>query len=256
MKGVYFLAFTIAIAAVAAGYSGQLDAQPVPSPVPSPAPTLAPVLVAPTATMLAGVQYPIDLQNCSVELQGKSVLTVHPKQGVTAFPVSWGTRQQVLFRADLPGAYDVSLYWPDASGTVRELEISLVVAGGPSPVNPPPGPAPSPAPGPTAKVSDGHLWLMTIVPDLTAETPAQGAIRADATIQSLLDAHKNQFRAIDQNAPAAYAPWITALKARGLPAAACIVDDREPAGTLRDSLSLASATPADVAALVKKWEAD
>ena len=48
---------------------------------------------------------------------------------------------------------------------------------------------------------------------------------------------------------------MTAAKARGLPVA-CIVDDREPAGTICDSVSLATATAANVNALLKKWEAN
>ena len=122
-------------------------------------------------------------------MQTRSILTVHPKTGVTAFPVSWGSRQQVLFRADNPGNYDISLYWPDSTSIVRELEISVIVAGGPTPVNPPPGPAPKPAPGPSVlPIADGHLWLMLIVPDLSAQTPGEGTIRADATIQADLAA--------------------------------------------------------------------
>ena len=216
---------------------------------------LAPSLLAPTAGMLVGVQYPIELENCPLDTQTHSILTVHPKTGVTAFPVLWGTRQQVLFRADVAGTYDVSLYWPDSAGTVHEIEVSIVVAGGPCPVNPPPGPAPSPVPGPT-KIADGHLWLMLVTQDLAVETPAEGAIRADPKIQAQLDLHKNQFRSIDvPTAPAAYAPWVTAARGIGLPVA-LLVDDRQPAGTLRDSLSLTTATPADVAALLKKWEDD
>ena len=133
------------------------------------------------------------------------------------------------------------------------MEVSVIVAGGPAPVNPTPGPGPTPVPGPVSTpIADGHLWLMTVLPDFTAQTPVQGAIRADAAIQAELDKKSNKFRWIDVNAPTEYAPWVTAAKAIGLPAA-CIVDDRDAAGTIRDSLPLATATAADVAVLVKKW---
>ena len=59
-----------------------------PAPV-APAVTVAPALVLPAAPMQVGVQYPIDLKNCSADVQTHSCLVVHPKAGVTIYPVSW-----------------------------------------------------------------------------------------------------------------------------------------------------------------------
>ena len=112
-----------------------------------------------------------------------------------------------------------------------------------------------PAPGPqVASIPNGHLWLMAIVPDLTAIQPNEGAIRADALIQQDLAAHQNHLRWIDQSAPTDYAPWLQAARTKGS-RVVCVVDDRDPAGTLKDSLTLdANTITADVAALLKRWQ--
>jgi hypothetical protein len=196
--------------------------------------------------MQIGVQYPIGLVNCPPALQSKSTLTVHPKMGVTIFPVSWGTRQQVLFQATAAGTFDISLYWPDSTGTVQETEVSITVAGGPAPVNPP-------DPGPSATtVPAGRLWLIAVIPDVNQQTPAQGAILTSKDLHALLDSKGNHLRWVDPaTAPADLAGWVTRAQSDGLPRLYLV--DADPAGTaVKVSVPL-PATAAAVVNLIQKW---
>ncbi len=222
-----------------------------------PAPVPAPSLVPPAVSMIVGVQYPIDLQNCPTALQSKSVLTVHPKTGATFFPVSWGTRQQVLFQATVPGTYSVSLYWPDANGTVQETEVSVVVSGV-TPVNPP---DPGPAPPTSGTIANGKLWLIGVLPSLTAQTPTQAAIESSAAVQAAIAKHGNHFRWIDpQTAPPDLEPYVQEADVQTGSAGVLLVADGSNPASIAVSKRLkatipitATVTPATVVSLIQKW---
>jgi hypothetical protein len=110
---------------------------------------------------------------------------------------------------------------------------------------------PPPAPAPTETIPAGRLWLLCVLPDVNRQTPAQGAIPANAALRKLLDAHANHFRWVDpQTAPPELAAWIERAKKDGLPRA-LIVDAAPGGGSVKESVPLTSA--ADMLLLLQKW---
>ena len=128
--------------------------------------------------------------------------------------------------------------------------LGLCLAADPPPAPPVPKPAP-PAPVPTETIPAGRLWLLCIFPDVNRQTPAQGAIPANAALRKLLDAHANHFRWVDpQTAPPELAAWIAQAEKDGLPRA--LIVDAAPGGSLvKDSVPLTSAR--DMLSLLQKW---
>jgi hypothetical protein len=152
-----------------------------------------------------------------------------------------------------PGTYTLRV--TAANFTTKKIGTAkkTVTVQGVTPPNPPqPGPAPSPPQPGTATIPAGRLWLIAVIPDVTKQTPEQGAIRASPELHKLLDSKGNHLRWVDpQTAPAELAPWVQRAVADGLPRA-IVLDGEESGSVVKESVSL-PATSADAVSLLEKW---
>jgi hypothetical protein len=96
------------------------------------------------------------------------------------------------------------------------------------------------------------LWLIAVLPDVTRQTPEQGAIKASPALHKLLDAEGNHFRWVDpQTAPTELAPWVGQAVGEGLPRV-LIIDGDSQGSVVKESAPLPSSREA-MLDLLRKW---